>query len=289
MHQRIRTWLRLSISESSPSLLLSSKPPFVLTYLRSDAWFDYTGGKTSQDIFNWFLPRTQDPVLKFQNCEEISSFVKDKVHEKDSLVVYFIGKDISEMEDEYIVFEKIAKVYTEMDSKTVFGKIYDAQCAKSHGLKDLPGVVMFRHFDDPKVRFMEPFSEINLMDFVLTNGVPPLIPYHDRVLHHIAGAKSASVILMLRADNYLNSDYFNVFQEASQKYKGKHVFMYAEPSDSHTFWQFNRYLGIYNETVDLPSLVILNPKAKGVDRYKYDGSVMELTSEKLSKFISDFH
>ena len=71
---------------------------------------------------------------------------------------------------------------------------------------------MFRNFDYPKVKYVaEGFTELNLMDFLLVHSVPPLIEYHDRLLHHVVGAKSAGVVLFLKRDNYMNSDYFLAF------------------------------------------------------------------------------
>ena len=63
------------------------------------------------------------------------------------------------------------------------------------------------------------------------------------------------------------------------------MFVYVEEDeDSDVQMRFRNFMGVARSE-DIPALVLVNPMAHDVVRYKYPFSVVEMTADKIDKFI----
>ncbi|KAJ2365898.1 protein disulfide-isomerase precursor, partial [Coemansia sp. RSA 2611] len=122
----------------------------------------YNGTRKEAGIVSYMRKQLLPPL------SEIDAANFDKFTKDDRVVVMGFVEDSDS--DEYSVLDTLAK---ELRDEFTFGVVTDSELAKKHGVK-VPGVVVYKEFDDGKDVFEEAITADSLRNFIKASSVPVL-------------------------------------------------------------------------------------------------------------------
>jgi hypothetical protein len=159
----------------------------------------------------------------------------------------------------------------------------DKECAASFGVNTLPGLVLFRKFDDSPLVFSGNWESTPIVDWMTSSSVPTLIDFSEDYIEPIFGQRKPAIFLFRGASD-ANSAFAQTFSDAAKKLKGEILFVVSGVTDG-IQQRLAEFIGV--DESNLPTVRILDP-ANNMKKFTYEGKTADLTFDGLKKFISEF-
>ena len=231
---------------------------------------DYKGGRTEDEIVNWIKKRSGPPTTAIDDTK------LEELKKSEKFVVVFYGSaDSSEFKE----YEKVASG----DDKHSY--LHNADGAAPEGLT-APGVAVFRQFDEPLVVFDGSFTVKALKDFIDNAAVPTLIEFSDEYIEPIFQKQQPASFLFVDKSKDDHQKLLTAYGKAAEEGKGKILYAHSGVSDGIQS-RLAEFVGVTAE--DLPRLMIVGFNKEGVDKYVFEGDINALSSEDVTKFITQFN
>ena len=171
----------------------------------------------------------------------------------------------------------------------------DAECATELGV-DYPGIVLTRFFDNElfQVQEAESLSSAELSAVLTLRQMPELIPFSEEFIQSVMQEERTSLVMFT---NNVNRDkvkpFFMEYEKAAHEMfgtfeKGEELLFVVSGISFGIQIRIAEVVGAKEE--DLPALYMMQPKKDAMtEKWKFtDGSVEDLTVEKVRSFINDF-
>lgn len=226
------------------------------------------------DIVNWILKKV-GPASSEVSC----SGLKEKT-DANKLVAAFFGDASSK---EHKTFLEIA-THGSVSEKYSFLHLNDKECASSHGVSQVPALVVFRKFDQSPITFSGNWDVQTAVDWLTSSSVPTLIDFSEEYIEPIFGQKN-SAIFLFRGKNDESSDFAKTFEKAANDLKGSILFIVSGVSDG-IQQRLAEFIGI--DESQTPAIRILKP-SDNMKKFNYAGDVKSITVQSLKSFIDDFN
>jgi len=248
-------------------------------------WFREKNGKVkggerlqllvkSEEWVNYFAKVAGNGMTNISKCSRIRSKL-----DRDLNLMYFGETKGSPL---YKVYKKQAKNRDHMVNTFSFFTA-PAECAEAYGAS-APGIAMFRRFDkfQPVPYTGEPTTEA-VLDFVDKNFHPDLIDFTLAYAEPIFRFAFRTVFLLSETKK---GAYQEPFAQAATDLRGKALFVKSGISRGDGPKLKN---AIRVEKEDLPALFVQEPSTatSGPLKYKYEGDLNEITTEKIGAFLED--
>jgi len=226
---------------------------------------DYKGQRTSESIISY---------MKKQNLPDVTAIKAEdfeKFSQSDKVVVVGFVKEGS---DEYKALEANAK---EMRDNFVFGYIDDAELAKKAGAA-VPGLVVYKQFDEGKAVFEGKMTEEAIKEFVNVESVPLMDELGPE--NYSKYMESGLPLVYLFTADAEDKKTVGAWCEAiAKKVQGKLNFVYI---DATKFSGHAKFLGLKEEW---PAVIIQDVKQNTKYPFPQD---KKIEKEDLEKFFDDF-
>lgn len=122
-----------------------------LLFFKKGEQMKYTGGRTENEIVEWYLKKTQSSTTLVESCESLKTLT-----DAQKFAVVFFG-DVSSKE-----YREVYMTVTEnetTDNKFHFFHMNNEECAKSFGVKSFPSVALFRKFEESPIFYSPDISD----------------------------------------------------------------------------------------------------------------------------------
>jgi len=192
-----------------------------LFFFKKGQKIEYTGGRTENEIVNWILKKVGPPSAEV-NCAQL----KEKVEATKLAVAYFgetVGREYTE------IFLDVAQ-NPAVSEKFQFFHINDKECAASFGAVNLPGLVVFRKFDENTVVYSGNWESSHIVDWLQASSVPTLITFSEDFIEPIFGQRKAAIFLF-KSNADSDKSFFKAFSEAAKTLKGEILFVESGVTD----------------------------------------------------------
>lgn len=144
------------------------------------------------------------------------------------------------------------------------------------------GIVVLRNFDEPIVHYTGAHTFDALKEFALAHVTARLINFDEDSIEPIFGKKNSAIMLF---SNQKDQDYQRVFAEAANKLQGKILFVKSTTTDG-IQQKLADYVGV--DAKAAPTIRVIKFADDDIVKYRYEGSLSEMTVESLSHFIDEF-
>lgn len=231
---------------------------------------EYKGGRVEDEIVNWIKKRSGPPTTSVDDAK------LEELKKAEKFLVVFYGAGDS---SEYKEYEKVASG----DDKHQY--LHNAEGAAPEGLT-APGVVVFRQFDEPTVVFEGTLSTLALKKFVDNASVPTLIEFSDEYIEPIFQKQQPASFLFVEKSNDEHQKLLSAYSKAAEAGKGQILYAHSGVSDGIQS-RLAEFVGVTAE--DMPRLMIVGFNKEGVDKYVFEGDINALSSDDVSKFVTQFN
>ena len=206
--------------------------------------------------------------------------MKEKVAKHKFLVTYFGDTTDKEYTDAFLKASEAPIV----DHKYHYLHTNDKDCAVSYGVKSMPGVVLFRRFDEHELVYTGKWEPEALVSWFLASQTPTLIEFNEEHMEPIFSQKQPAIFLFHGPNDDKGSDFMKVFAEAAHSLKGEILFVVSGVSEGIQA-RLAEYVDV--DTTHTPTIRLLDPN-NNMAKYSYGFSVHHLHIEGLKHFIRDF-
>ncbi len=122
-----------------------------LLFFKKGEQIKYTGGRTENEIVEWYLKKTKSPSTLVESCENLKTLVDAQKFG----VVFFGDLNSREFREVYLGVTESETV----DNKFNFFHMDNEECAKSIGVKSYPTVALFRKFEESPIFYSPDVSD----------------------------------------------------------------------------------------------------------------------------------
>jgi len=235
----------------------------------------YGGGRSSNNIVEWFYKKLISKTHNLQSLEEIKTYEKPFVHK----FIYFGNNPerIKQYED-----------FIQQNDDTIFGLVKDEKLIKEYG-KTPETLVLFKNFDDPPFVDIKNITKENIEKEIKLNQFPLIFDDCGTLLSLMSVYRFPGLFL-LRNENdkektpAIDKSFFNLAKE----HRTKIMFCKIDLKDDLA----DRIIKVSNMTKpsaekNEPGILILDFK-KGVNKFISEDFFPTFTVEGMEKFINDY-
>ena len=235
----------------------------------------YGGGRSSNNIVEWFYKKLISKTHNLQSLEEIKTYEKPFVHK----FIYF-GNNPERI--------KQYEEFIQQNDDTVFGLVKDEKLIKEYG-KTPETLVLFKNFDDPPFVDIKNITKENIDKEIKLNQFPLIFDDCGTLLSLMSVYRFPGLFL-LRNENdkektpAIDKSFFNLAKE----HRTKIMFCKIDLKDDLA----DRIIKVSNMTKpsaekNEPGILILDFK-KGVNKFISEDFFPTFTVEGMEKFINDY-
>ena len=235
----------------------------------------YGGGRSSNNIVEWFYKKLISKTHNLQSLEEIKTYEKPFVHK----FIYF-GNNPERI--------KQYEEFIQQNDDTVFGLVKDEKLIKEYG-KTPETLVLFKNFDDPPFVDIKNITKENIDKEIKLNKFPLIFDDCGTLLSLMSVYRFPGLFL-LRNENdkektpAIDKSFFNLAKE----HRTKIMFCKIDLKDDLA----DRIIKVSNMTKpsaekNEPGILILDFK-KGVNKFISEDFFPTFTVEGMEKFINDY-
>lgn len=225
----------------------------------------YDGPRKSSSIVSYMIKQTL-PLMTQVDRENFDLFkTSDEI-----VILAFLDKEDNAND----VYTKLATSYR---NKYVFGITSDASLAKEFGLS-LPGLVMFKNFDDPVSVFKKSFEYDSLEMFVLSESIPLFGELGPDTYQLYISSKSPLGCVFVSSDEEKKA-MEDVFSHFAKKYKGKMNFATIDGN------LYGGHADNLNLKQQWPAFAIQEVDSN--KKFPFDQEML-LTKENVEQFLDDY-
>lgn len=176
------------------------------------------------------------------------------------------------------LFKNAHVALADVEDKVQFFHTDDASCA-SHFGASAPSIVFTRQFETKHNVYSGAADKDELKKWFKPLTVPTLFKFTEEEIDPVFGQQQNTLFLFReQADD--DAAFVKAYAAASEANKGKVLFAFSDKSND-IQGKLAEFMGITDE--DLPTMRFLKPAA--MTKYKYEGSVKDMTIEDITTFI----
>ncbi|KAK9471347.1 thioredoxin-like domain-containing protein [Dipodascopsis tothii] len=226
----------------------------------------YGGQRKSDSIVSYMVKQSLPAVSVIADKEKLDSF---KAADDIVIVGYFSDKESN------FTFEKVAE---SLRDNFLFGAISDAELTKAEGVAEVPGVIVYKSFDDGKAVYSGEFSADNLIKFAKSESIPLMGEIGPSTyLSYIESGVPLAYIFVETSEQ--KESFIKSLTPIAKKYKGK---VNIATIDAVAFGQHADNLNLKQQW---PAFAIQDVETNL--KYTFD-QTKEITASDLDKFIMKF-
>jgi protein disulfide-isomerase A1 len=239
-----------------------------IKYYKKGEYSEYHGGRTTEDIVQWFRKKV-GPVSK----ESSGPAEIEELRTKHSVLVVFFGEN----PEKFRTFIDVASHIEDIN----FAHCKSKECIDKYEVKTPYEVRLFKHFDEGVSRLFAFDTSDELRIFIEESSVPLVAHFDERIADYIFG-KNKNALFFLRADNDHTHD--DLIKELAAENRGKLIFVACDIKGELEA-RLAEYFGLTDQ--DLPHIRIVSVKADDdVPVFVFREPINE---DNLRTFIKDFN
>ena len=230
---------------------------------------DYEGPREADGIVDWVNKRLAPATQVLTTVEALSAYIA-----KNSVAVVLFAQKGT---DEAKAFEEVAQA---------FGNDYFILSTPIEALIEYqvtePSLVLFKKFDDKKVRFTGNFLANRMSAFVRDNRTPWAMPFNDQAIDYIFKYRNPAIFVF--RSNAASEVVDAAMRDAAAVTKDFIKFCYVDLALEES-QKLGEFLG-FSES-DQPAVAAVAPKSDGILKFKFTED--SITSESLQAFAEKYH
>ncbi|CAF3422000.1 unnamed protein product [Rotaria sp. Silwood1] len=233
--------------------------------------FEYTGGRTQDDIVGWLKKKTGPAADELKTVDDLN-----KLKQASDVVVIGVFKDMDG--DTAASFLQVAKTIDGIP----FGITSNADVLKELNVKQ-DTIVLLKKFDEGRNDLTSSIDESSIRQFIQENQLPIVVDFSAETAQKIFGGEIKVHVLLFASKK--SSDYEKLreeFKTAAKTYRGKTLFV-AIDSDDEENERVLEFFGLKTSNVPAVRLITLKDE---MSKFKPDSS--DITSEVLVDFVKAF-
>ncbi|CAF0990367.1 unnamed protein product [Rotaria sp. Silwood1] len=233
--------------------------------------FEYTGGRTQDDIVGWLKKKTGPAADELKTVDDLN-----KLKQASDVVVIGVFKDMDG--DTAASFLQVAKTIDGIP----FGITSNADVLKELNVKQ-DTIVLLKKFDEGRNDLTSSIDESSIRQFIQENQLPIVVDFSAETAQKIFGGDIKVHVLLFASKK--SSDYEKLreeFKTAAKTYRGKTLFV-AIDSDDEENERVLEFFGLKTSNVPAVRLITLKDE---MSKFKPDSS--DITSEVLVDFVKAF-
>jgi len=233
--------------------------------------FEYTGGRTQEDLLSWLKKKTGPAADQLKTVEDLEKL-------KKTADVVVIGAFENLDSDAALTFLHVAKTVDGIP----FGITSNSDVFKELKVtKD--AVVLLKKFDEGRNELTSTIDEASIRDFIQTNQMPLVIDFTPETAQKIFGGEvKVHVILFASKKSGDLTKFKDEFQTSAKEFRGKTLFVSMDADDEENE-RVLEFFGLKNE--DLPTIRLITLKD---DMRKFKPENNEISSKVLIEFVQNF-
>ncbi|CAF1031322.1 unnamed protein product [Rotaria magnacalcarata] len=232
--------------------------------------FEYTGGRTQDDIVAWLKKKTGPAAEELKSVDDLN-----KLKQAGDVVVIGAFKDADG--DTAASFLQVAKTLDGMP----FGITSNADVLKELDVKQ-DTIVLIKKFDEGR-NDLTTIDEGSIRQFIQENQLPTVVDFNAETAQKIFGGDIKVHVLLFASKK--SSEYEKIreeFKSAAKIYRGKTLFVSIDSDDEEN----ERVLEFFGlKTSDVPAVRLITLKDE-MSKFKPESS--EIKSEVLVDFVKAF-
>jgi len=240
-----------------------------IKFFRNGKPIEYGAGRTAPDFINWLKKKTGPPAVTVDDVAAAA-----KAIEKDDVVVMGFFKDSD---------SDAAKAFNEAAASTddiPFLVTSSKDLFKEHEVESDNGIVLFKKFDEGKVRYEGEFNAADLKTFISGNSLPLVIEFTQETAQKIFGGDIKTHVLYFTEED-ASKPWMTDYKEAAGSFKGKALFIYINIKDEDNA-RILEFFGLKPEECPAVRLIQLEE-----DMTKFKPDFEGISVENLKKFVGD--
>ena len=230
----------------------------------------YTGGRTSEEIFNWLLKKTGGaPAINLTNRDQSKAFIEGN----EAVVIGFFKNQSSEKAQTFL------SVAAGLDD-VKFGITSDEGVCTDKDVVD-DAIVLFKKFDDGRVDFDGEWTENSIRTFVQTESLPLVVELNPKLTRIFGGEIKYYLLVFVSkiSDKYQKA--YEAAEQLARDLRGKVIFLTVD-ADIKSYKPLIEHFEI--KTTELPTMGLINLE----DRTRYKPENPEFSLENTKSFIQAF-
>ncbi|RUS88417.1 hypothetical protein EGW08_003813, partial [Elysia chlorotica] len=240
-----------------------------LKFFRNGKPSEYSGGRQANDIVNWLKKKTGPPAVTLADKDTATTF-----REKEDVVVIGFFKDAES--DGAKAFISAASQLDDIP----FGITSDSEVFADNKV-DEDSVVLFKKFDEGRVKLETEISSDNILTFIAGNRLPLVIEFTQESAQKIFGGEIKSHILMfLKKEG--NEDTIKGFESVAKEFKGKVLFIYLDTANEDNT-RIMEFFGLKEEETPAVRLISLSE-----DMTKYKPEFSGVGLDDVKQFVQSY-
>jgi len=232
---------------------------------------EYSGGRTGPEIVSWLQKKTGPPATTLESVEAAEAFVEGK-----EVVVVGFFKDAGS--DGAKAFIDTAFGVDDI----LFGITSDDAVLQKYEAED-GSVVLLKKFDEGKNVYEGELNVEDLTSFVRKNSLPLVVEFGEETANKIFGGdiKIHNLLFVKKTSDAFQTIY-DQFHAAAGQFKGQVLFVLID-GGAESNSRILEYFGLTDDEMPTVRLITLDGDMK-----KYKPTAAEVTTETLTKFVTDF-
>jgi len=233
--------------------------------------FEYSGGRSQDDIVNWLKKKTGPPAEDLTSVDQLN-----KLKEANQVVLVGAFKDTDS--DAAIAFIQVAKTMDEIP----FAITSNADVLKELEVKK-DTVVLLKKFDEGRNDLTSDINENSIREFIKANQLPIVVEFNAESAQKIFGGEIKVHILLFGSKKHTDNEKMQEqFKAAAKDYRGKTLFVSIDADDEEN----ERVLEFFGlKTSDVPAIRLITLKDE-MSKYKPESD--EITTSVITTFVQSF-
>ncbi|CAF0731494.1 unnamed protein product [Didymodactylos carnosus] len=242
-----------------------------IKFFSDSSIFEYTGGRTADDIVNWLKKKTGPAAPELNTLEELKTL-------KEGNQVVVIGAFKKTNSDSAAAFLQVAKSQDDLP----FAITSNADILKELDIR-ADTVVLLKKFDEERNDLTSDITESTIREFIQANQMPMVVEFNAESAQKIFGGDIQVHILLFVGKN--NDQYEKLqeqFKGAAKLFRGKTLFVSIDTDDEEN----DRVLEFFGlKQSDVPALRLITLKDE-MTKFKPESN--EITTDAIKTFVQAF-
>lgn len=218
-----------------------TKYPTIKFYKKGNFRAEFNGNRTVEEITNFTVEKSRG-LIQLIHKKEVGEFIDKYKNERRHLIIGYFNRLGDE---DYKLYERVAEKFGD---EFVFGAAGDEEAAREAGGVIVPGVVMYKSYDEATPRKFT-LTEDYLINFINDHKVPMVQELTPENLEMYMEKKIPLAIYYYKTDAQYKKHYQDLF-EISQLYRDRLYFV-ASKQENGLLFDKNRFnkvpnFGIYD-------------------------------------------
>ncbi len=236
-----------------------------MKWFRKGTVSEYSGGRTEKTIVEWVKKKTGPPAVILTTRDQVEEFTESN----DVVVVGFMGNGGNTEKE---TFNTAA--YEDDQSEVPYG-LASPELAHHYDVT-APAMVVFKKFDEGKVKYVGDWNTIAVSDFILSHSMPLLVPFSEENAPKIfGGVKKTHFLIFCDIDDHPKIR--ETMESSSKAYRGDMLFITIGSKNTRII----EFFGV--DVAEYPTARLVVMGEGNLKKYKYEKTIMKTMDENLEQ------